>query len=102
VVDSFSKRLTGNEIIDRNFSELERFSREVVAGNLLDNVIIENITIGTSVTTIPHSLGREPIGWVIVRQDANATVWEPSQAIQPTTLINLQASNAVTVSILLF
>lgn len=98
----FSSRKTGNDTIDRNFDDVAQFSASVVASKIADNVVVENVIVGTSATNIAHGLGRPPIGWVIIDKNANATVWKPSASPQPSTLLTLQASTQVTISLLIF
>jgi len=56
---------------------------------------------GGSTVTVTHGLGRQPIGFKIVDQDANATIWRT--AVPTTTTLALQSSsNAVNVTVYIF
>ena len=98
----FSTRKTGDDTTDRNFDDLASFTASVIAGRIADNVIVENVIVGTSPVNIAHRLGRTPIGWVVVDKNANSDVWSPSSSPQPSSLLTLQASTPVTIKLLVF
>lgn len=102
MVDQFSPRLTSDLASNQNFQALKNMATQIIRGKLLQNVFIENIELGTGVTAVSHTLDKRPQGWFIVRKNANADVWEPSESVSPTKVINLQASSPVTVDIIFF
>ena len=59
-----------------------------------------SLTSGTA-TTVPHKLGRKYTGWIVVRKNANADVWE-SASLSPSLYINLNTSANVEVDLLVF
>jgi hypothetical protein len=63
--------------------------------------LIENVALSSTAVSIEHKLGREFRGWIIVRTNANQTVWESTQ-LAPKTLLKLVASGSVTVSLFVF
>ena len=58
---------------------------------LLDGNIVE-ASLTTSATEVSHGLNRNIVGWFIIRQDAQASVWEPSQSETPSKTVRLQSS----------
>ncbi len=98
----FSSRRTNDQTLDRNFDELAQFSVDVIASQIVDNIIVKDIELGASPTNVAHLLGRAPRGWFIVRKNSNAEVWEPQASPQPSTLITLQSSVTTTVDVLFF
>jgi hypothetical protein len=62
--------------------------------------VIENITLTTSPAAIEHKLQRQPLGFIVVNQNANANVW--SSSTMTPVLANLVASSNVTVTLLFF
>ncbi len=102
MVNQFSPRLTKNVTSDQNFKDLETLSVQIIRGRLLQNVLVEGVQLDTTVSTVSHTLDRRPQGWFIIRKNANADVWEPSDSASPTKVINLQASSPVTVDIIFF
>lgn len=92
--DPLQQRLQDN--IANSFNQFEKLPQ-------LDSVIVKNVAITTNDTIINHKLNREVQGWQIVRQNANAVVYESSTVnTQPSSTIILKASANCTVSILFF
>ena len=102
MVNQFSPRLTKDISSNQNFKDIETLVIQIIRGKLLQNVFVEGVQLGTSVSTVSHTLNRRPQGWFIVRKDANADVWEPRESASPTKVINLQASSPVNVDIIFF
>jgi len=71
---------------------------EVNQNTVLDNVVIANVTINTSVT-INHGLGREPTGYIIIKKSSNANVWNGT--INSST-IALNSSVSTVITLLVF
>lgn len=92
--DSLQQRLQDN--IANSFNQFERLPQ-------LDSTIVKDVAITTNDTFVEHRLGREVQGWQLVRQNANAVVYESSTVnAQPSSTIILKASANCTVSILFF
>ena len=88
----------------RDMEAFQEFLEEML-GPLLDNDANDNnflreISLTTTETVVRHQLGRQLLGWKLIRKDANADVWE-SQAPDEAFLY-LQATADVTVSIEVF
>jgi hypothetical protein len=60
------------------------------------------VVLGTSPVEVSHGLNRNIEGWIIIRKNAQADVWEPSVSVTPEKTLPLQASAAVTVTIYFF
>lgn len=70
----------------------------VTNGNVLTGVII-----GTGGTSVSHKLGRPLLGWMVVRQRAQADVWdEQDDNDRPELTLDLKASATVTVDLYVF
>lgn len=65
-------------------------------------VVVRDVAIGTSSTEIAHGLGYMPTGYIVVKRSANATVYDGAAHSTPSMFINLTASSAVTVTLLVF
>lgn len=75
----------------------EQFSQiKFLKGNL-----IEDVTIATSATNIEHKLGVKPMGYLIVKQNANATIYNIESSTDDK-FLSLQASASVKISIWVF
>jgi len=73
--------------------------RQIVDGNILEGI---EITGGTP-KVIDHKLGRELIGWQVVRKNVTTDIWD-SQDTNATPILNLilNATNTVTISLWVF
>lgn len=78
----------------------ETFSSIVRSPLLNGNIVQANLT--TSSVEVSHGLNRNIVGWFIIRQNAQAAVWEPAASETPNKTVRLQASASVTVSIYFF
>jgi len=71
--------------------------RELLDGRLIEDAAL---TTGTG-NDLLHKLGRVPKGWIVVKQNAQADVWENANAT-PAKVLTLQTSANVTVSLWVF
>jgi hypothetical protein len=77
--------------------------RGIFAASILDGQLLEDVTLTTSFADIAHGLGRTPRGCIPARLSDLATIAEdvPGNP-DPSALIRLKASVAVTVSLWVF
>jgi len=80
---------------------LQEFFVPLVSNPMLDGNLLQNVALTTSEKKVEHGLGRAPIGWIVVKQSANAVIWQPNSDLSGV-FLNLQASAAVTVSLWVF
>lgn len=78
----------------------ETFSSLVRSPILNSNSVVAALT--TSPVEVSHGLNRNIQGWFIIRQNAQAAIWEPSASDTPNKTVTLEASAAVTVTIYFF
>lgn len=69
--------------------------------SFLDGTLLEGVALTTSAKAVQHGLGRKPLGYLILTQDAAAVVREAKQSRTSTTF-TLTASTTVTVDIWVF
>jgi len=62
--------------------------------------IIKNVSLQPGDNTINHLLGRLPVGWVIIDQDASASIYR-SKPLNNLTL-TLNSSGAAVINLLIF
>lgn len=93
--DPLQQRL--QDSIAQSFAQFEKLPQ-------LDSVIVKDITLSSTIDNlVEHKLGREIVGWQIIRQNANAVVYESSTInTTPSSFVILRASAACTVTILFF
>lgn len=66
--------------------------------SILNGTQLDGIQLSTSPLRVSHKLGRQPLGYIVVKRNANATVYDADDS-QPTLFLNLTASASVTVSL---
>ena len=94
----FERHDSGKRHMSDLQDRIEEFSRQVsdcplIVGNLIADV---SITSGTP-EAVAHGLGRTPEGWIVVRRDADATVFESGD--YDSKWLTLDAGANVTVSV---
>jgi len=77
--------------VGEKFNELDKVS-------LLNNVLLKNVSVNTS-ATINHGLGREPVGYIVVRKSANAQIWDTAITADSLTI---NSSAAITITLYVF
>lgn len=71
--------------------------------DILDGRLIKNIGLSSTPVSIDHKLGREVSGWILVRNSADARVWDDQASnTLPSTSLILVASAITVVSIWVF
>lgn len=84
-------------------TNVEQAVAEFIKNPLLDGRLIESVALTSSATRLEHKLGRTPRGYLIVKQDAAATVHDSiASETSPDLFLPLIASANVTVSIWIF
>jgi hypothetical protein len=75
----------------------------LISKSILDGIIVKDVAVGTSSTSIDHKLGRELIGWIVISKSSDSRVWdEQAGNTQKTKTLILKASSATTVSLWVF
>lgn len=88
------------EIVDLQ-KRLQEFFVPIVNNPLLDGVLLTNVAVNTSPTKVEHKLRRDIQGWIVVRNNTNCTIWEPSRDL-PGAFLTLQSSSATTIDLWVF
>jgi hypothetical protein len=75
----------------------------ILKKQILDGRIIKDIFLDSSEnpTAVKHGLGKEPRGWIVIKQDASASVYQ-STSSTPQATLDLNSSADVTVSLWVF
>jgi len=97
------KRLTGEFAVEKAQEYTDLALTPLQNSVILNGVLLKNIELANGITEVPHKLGREPIGWLIVGKDATADIWD-SQATNARKRITLllNSSADVVVSLWIF
>ena len=99
----------GDSATQRNFDVVNEFLSIVAEQSLLNGLILQDIEFGSAgVYRVEHGLGREPIGFFIVKKNANIDLWQvadpelsASQELK-TLYLPVQINGAATLSLLVF
>lgn len=92
-------------ITDFDTRKLQENTAEYIAqltsNPLLSGRIIEGIDVSTTAVDIAHGLGREPLGYFIVKASAQVTVFD-STSTTPKVTLKLTGSATATINIYVF
>lgn len=99
-------RRTGTQ--DQDSSKFERYVNQalvpLVQSPIVNGVLLKDVVLTAGQTTlVEHKLGRELLGWSVVRKRANSTVWDSQDSNQfSSKSLALQCSANVTVDLWVF
>lgn len=75
----------------------------VIASPITQGSILSNIQLANGTTVINHLLGRKLVGWLVVGQNALASIYDNQASNQtPQLTLSLTSSAAVTVNLMVF
>lgn len=91
-------------IIDKLESNVAQVFSYLQGKAIIDGVLIEGVALLSSKTNlVPHLLQRRPRGYIVVKQNANATIWDSTPAANIENIyLQLLVSANVTVSLWVF
>lgn len=96
---NFKKVANATEDTAKLQERLDEFFVPIAKCPLIDGVLLTNISVPTGSTIqVSHKLGRELIGWLVVRNRSQATVWDSQDANvfkQKTLALNSSANTVV-------
>jgi hypothetical protein len=95
---SLRKVYSKDDLLNRIQDSIKESLDPVLSDLLLNRVSLEE-TIGTTDTTIKHSLGRIPTGWIIYDNTVDARIWRVSWTNSE---IVLRSSNTTPIKFFLF
>jgi hypothetical protein len=95
---SFRKIRTDDQGLMRLQDSIADSIAPLLKAPLVDGNLV-SLTLSVGINTVPHGLSRPPIGFKIVRQNAQANFWEPapSEFIEKALLIQSTANVTVTI-----
>ena len=83
---------------------IQEYLRGITTNPLLDGVRVTGISLSASGTTpVEHTLGREPLGWILIRKRGTADVWDSQDTnALPSRTLALNCSVNVEVDLWIF
>jgi len=94
----YKKIRTGNYNIDKIQDNLTQYLNQFDGLFILDGILHKDIEINTSFA-LEHKLGRLPIGYIVIKKDTNAIIYNGDITVA---LLNLSSSASVTADIWVF
>jgi hypothetical protein len=96
---------TEDETLNRVQDNIDQAIKDIERKDALARVVIEDVELLASSTDnfLSHKLDRKIKGFLVVRKNANADIWESAtENVRPEKQIILRASAAVTATIWVF
>lgn len=100
MIKEFKRTVTGDLNVDQLQKRLHEFLQPFTESAIIDGVQLDGVELTTASKAIAHKLGRKPLGWIVVRKNSNANVWETAELTDK--FITLQSSLSTTVSIWIY
>lgn len=85
-------------------NNIVQYVQPITSSQIIDGLVLKSISLNASITNkISHKLGRELIGWIIIRQRGDSRIWD-DQDNNPgkRNTLNLKCSSNVIVDIWVF
>lgn len=98
----FTKIRTGSTDLERIQTAFETTARSIIESKILDGNLIEDVVVkAVGGANVSHKLDKPYTGWIVVKQNANANVWETRPTNNRTSIL-LNSSADVTISLWVF
>lgn len=83
---------------------MENAISPIIRKEIIDGVLLKNVCLDPGVSNeVKHSLGRTPLGWIVVRKRADARIWDVQDYNRnPSKTLSIACSHAVTVDLWIF
>ena len=72
----FKKVNTAIKDLYQTQENVEQVLTPILNSPVIDGVLIKDIDVGTTDTIVNHKLGRTPLGWIVVKRNENAVIYE--------------------------
>lgn len=103
MIPPFRRVRTQNAEVSSLQDATEAVLKQIRNRQIIDGRLIEGVTIETVETVVDHKLGRALRGWIVVRQGADARIWDQQDDnARPELSLVLVASASVKVSLWVF
>ena len=98
----FAKVQVEDEALNRVQDRIKVVTDALVANQLLEGRLLTVTLTAGAFTRVSHGLGRPPTGYVIVRRNANAVIWDQPNGSDAGAFLYLQPSATVTITLWVF
>jgi hypothetical protein len=102
-IRGLKRRGSDSEDITKLQDNLAEALSPILSNPILNGVLLKEVELSSGNNQLSHKLGRKPLGWIVVRQRANVSIWDSqdSEKLQDKYL-SLEASGSVIVDIIIF
>lgn len=97
----FKTAIDSFEDVERLQDTIENVFNGITNSPILSGQLVESVDLDTTAIRVEHKLGRAALGYIIVRQNADATVYEETDT-RPDLFLKLKSSSPVKVSLWVF
>jgi len=77
------------------------FISQIISNPILGGVLLKGLDVTTTATDFAHGLGREPVGYFIVKANAQVTVFD-TVSTTPKVALKLTGSTTATINLWVF
>jgi hypothetical protein len=95
----FRKIQTADRELNRIQEQIIAAVNPLVKSTVLNYVELKDIALTSTTVDIEHTLGRQPLGWIITDNQADARVWRAAWSDR---FLSLTASGNTTISLLVY
>jgi len=90
--------------LDQVQTNIEEALNPVINSAIVDGVLIKNVCLeALKANLVQHKLGREPLGWIVVRKRQDSRIWDIQDAnVNKKRSIAITCSHSVTVDLWVF
>lgn len=83
---------------------IENAIAPIIRKEIVDGLLLKDVCLEPGVANeVKHSLGRAPLGWIVVRKRADARIWDVQDFNRnPTKTLSLACSHSVKVDLWIF
>ena len=72
----FKKVNTAIKDLYQTQENVEQVLTPILNSPIIDGVLVKDVDVGTSDTVVNHKLGRSPLGWIVIKRNENAVIYE--------------------------
>lgn len=98
----FAKVQVDDDALNRVQDRIKQVTDALVANQLLEGRLVTVTLAAGAFTPVSHGLGRRPTGYLVVRRNANAAIWDQGDTPDSNAFLYLQTSATVTVTLWVF
>lgn len=98
----FAKVQVDDEALNRVQDRIKVVTDALVANQLLEGRLLTVTLTAGSFNRVTHGLGRQPQGYLVVRRNANAVIWDQPNGTDANAFLYLQPSATVTATLWVF